>query len=557
MKKIVYLFSLVAATVFVGCNPLEDVHQELADQDNLENKIVDTGIEYTLTDEDYEELELDYSSFNSADQANSLIPVLLSSKYPYLDAGSQAYVTYNWYRGYPSNSYELDGDDYSNPDYTGFPEGEDDAVVLSTVTAAVGASFTSPSEGDVVFATYNFYTVADADSYYEADLRVEADYNTYEAINVSGDQEWYYQTYGATMNGYSGGTDYANEDWLISAEIDLTDVTDPGLTVTQILNYLDGDILSEVLVSKDYTTGGDHTAATWEALTLAPLPTGSSWDAVANNEYDLSAYAGETIHLAFKYDYEAGDTPTWEITEVLIKPFGIDTETIYEESGMFLTYNGTAWESATNATYIVDAEDYDAMGEASGQPGSYNNFSSSISSDDYIPTYLGLKFPYVTEEDATMFVGYLYYSSSAGAVQFRSDAFTYANGSWAPYETEIAVTAQYGVNSDTEWEPDNTIAYTLTTADYSFIAASDALAAEYPDAVGNLDSYGNFNRQGGGTTWTDEALLKAFNLLLDELNPSAEEGQKYALSFAVYNGASGVETFFLIKEGGAWVVNNQ
>ena len=36
--------------------------------------------------------------------------------------------------------------------------------------------------------------------------------------------------------------------------------------------------------------------------------------------------------------------------------------------------------------------------------------------------------------------------------------------------------------------------------------------------------------------------LEAFNALLDDMDASAEEGQKYVLKFVVYTGATGNET---------------
>lgn len=50
-------------------------------------------------------------------------------------------------------------------------------------------------------------------------------------------------------------------------------------------------------------------------------------------------------------------------------------------------------------------------------------------------------------------------------------------------------------------------------------------------------------------------LLEAFNLLLNNNDPSAEEGQKYVLTFIIYNGSTTTEDMSLIKTGGVWVLN--
>lgn len=56
-------------------------------------------------------------------------------------------------------------------------------------------------------------------------------------------------------------------------------------------------------------------------------------------------------------------------------------------------YTGGSWE-AVEGVYYLSSADFDSMGEGSGQPGQYDNFGSSISPDDYLPTFLGLTFPY-------------------------------------------------------------------------------------------------------------------------------------------------------------------
>ena len=51
-------------------------------------------------------------------------------------------------------------------------------------------------------------------------------------------------------------------------------------------------------------------------------------------------------------------------------------------------------------------------------------------------------------------------------------------------------------------------------------------------------------------------LLEAFNALLDNIDPSAEEEQKYVLTYVIFNGSTTNETMSVIKTGGVWVYNN-
>ena len=67
-------------------------------------------------------------------------------------------------------------------------------------------------------------------------------------------------------------------------------------------------------------------------------------------------------------------------------------------------------------------------------------------------------------------------------------------------------------------------------------------------------TFNSLGEQKGPKYWSDDMILEAMNLLLDELNPSAEEGQKYAVTFDIYNGSNTTETFLLIKTDGVWVL---
>ena len=48
-------------------------------------------------------------------------------------------------------------------------------------------------------------------------------------------------------------------------------------------------------------------------------------------------------------------------------------------------------------------------------------------------------------------------------------------------------------------------------------------------------------------------VYRALAIVLDNLNPSADEDQKYLVSISVYNGSNATEKFALIKKSGEWV----
>ena len=55
--------------------------------------------------------------------------------------------------------------------------------------------------------------------------------------------------------------------------------------------------------------------------------------------------------------------------------------------------------------------------------------------------------------------------------------------------------------------------------------------------------------------WSDEQILYSLNVLLDNLDPSAAEGQKYLITYLLYDNGANDVTRNLIKQNGEWVWN--
>ena len=47
-----------------------------------------------------------------------------------------------------------------------------------------------------------------------------------------------------------------------------------------------------------------------------------------------------------------------------------------------------------------------------------------------------------------------------------------------------------------------------------------------------------------------------FGVVLDKLDPTAADDQKYNITYSLYDGSSGEDQFKMIKKDGAWVDNN-
>ena len=547
MKKIIYVIIVIGA-ILTSCNPIEDINNEIKSQPAA---IVGSA-NYTLTADDYSTLGLGFGSFDSEDQAKSMLPGFLKEMYPYWGQGSSVLVGYNLYIGAAEGvSDYTDADVYTlaNADYphgnvnaVGFYPDEDPSDYMSDI---LNAQYTSPTEGQIVMAKYKQYTeqpVEGISNLVNADFKTEQTLLDWSPVSVAGAEEWVGTQYGAKMSGYSGGAQ-TNEDWLVSPAIDLSSQVNPLLQVTQVLNYSDGTDWYHVMVSTDYS--GDVTTATWDMLDVMPVPPGNSWTAVTSDDYDLSAYQGQTVYIAFMYQSDTTTAATWEIEKLLVKVPGVEGTTMNKE--VYYTYSGGSW-TPSSGVYVLSTEDYDSMGEGSGQPGQYNNFSSSLPADDYITTFLSLTSPYAyAPDDDEIIVIYKYYSSSCSCTQTRGNLYTVVGGAWTPHQSTIATTLQFGFDNGV-WVPDNTIKYSLTNADYEYIADALGSDPDYSGIVGTLTQYHDYDYN-----WSEEQIIYSLGVLLDHIDPGAAEGQKYLISYLKYDNGLGEYTAALIKSGGEWV----
>ncbi len=141
-------------------------------------------------------------------------------------------------------------------------------------------------------------------------------------FSVTGDQVWtpdlIHGLNGsgcAKMSGFAT-TSFANEDWLISPVIDLTNISNTKLQFYSAYNY-DGDPLS-VLVSSDYTSGDPTTSGTWTDLSSSAVFSAGGWAWTPSGYINLGVNNVGNVHVAFKYTSTAAASRTWEIDEVTI-----------------------------------------------------------------------------------------------------------------------------------------------------------------------------------------------------------------------------------------------
>ena len=110
---------------------------------------------------------------------------------------------------------------------------------------------------------------------------------------------------------YANPSNYASESWLISPEIEMPSGVESYFTFEHAGGYF-GNASNEatVWVSKN---GGD-----WEELEIESKNYPTSWTFISAGNWDMDAYAGSKIQIAFRYSSTATKAGTWEVRNVAI-----------------------------------------------------------------------------------------------------------------------------------------------------------------------------------------------------------------------------------------------
>ncbi|NLP57608.1 hypothetical protein [Lutibacter sp. B1] len=152
MKKIIYILMVLGVT-FTSCDPMDDIYDDI----DAQNEVISGEIEFTLSDDDYEELDLSYGNFNSVDDAKSMIPGLLEDKYPAWGEGSLATVTFKIYAPKKTEKslivYTVSSEDY---DTLGFTYGNFSS--MDEIVTFLDWKYPDPADRVLVSLTYEYYS---------------------------------------------------------------------------------------------------------------------------------------------------------------------------------------------------------------------------------------------------------------------------------------------------------------------------------------------------------------------------------------------------------------
>jgi hypothetical protein len=261
---------------------------------------------YTLIATDYEAMGKTTSSqpgynhdFSATIDANYYIPIFLKANYPYALSGDLKLIRYKYYASSVATQiatvFIYDGTNWVNYNTTG----------------QTTAKFTFKN-GTWQFINSDVFT-----ENFISDLGSFTSVNTVNGTTGT-PLQFVWKTYAgvgyAYANAYNKG---ANEIWLISPAIDLTDRVNPILTYKQAFNYVTSDmVLSNMAgcyVSTNYVD--NPSTATWDKMTVT-YPATFTWTWASSGSISLAAYDNKKIRIAFKYNSAASGDPAWEIEAV-------------------------------------------------------------------------------------------------------------------------------------------------------------------------------------------------------------------------------------------------
>lgn len=144
--------------------------------------------------------------------------------------------------------------------------------------------------------------------------------NTWTTQNVTGTQVWAFDASYKMMkvSGYAG-SNFENEDWLISPSYSTMGITNAVLSFDHAAKYGSPSTELHVMVSTDYN-GANFATATWTELTVPNWPSGADWTFISSGDIDMNAYLNQAnVRIAFKYTSSASSGATWEVKALNIR----------------------------------------------------------------------------------------------------------------------------------------------------------------------------------------------------------------------------------------------
>jgi hypothetical protein len=226
---------------------------------------------------------------------------------------------------------------------------------------------------------------------YEQDFENVNGLDDWQPINLSSSNNWTREDfdgdYFAEMSGFQSDT--VNKDWLVSPGFDLSSVTDDYFFSFSSSYDFGGDTF-RVKVSTNYDGTSDPTNAEfdWTDITNEFQLSQTGFNEVFSGGYNLSAFNGDTLYIAFQYTAPTNDGGTMQIDDITIQqqdPLVLN-EVLANNQSFNTDENGEndAWVELYNPNgTAINLSNY-GISDDQGNPGKYSLPDTTIPSKDYV-----------------------------------------------------------------------------------------------------------------------------------------------------------------------------
>ncbi len=317
----------------------------------------------------------------------------------------------------PANNVVVRTSNYANFANDSLPQGAGNLVAIATVYNSTWQLYIRSAK-ELEFDGY----VPGGESGLPYFQDFSSTFGTYTTFNVAGEQEWEIDYNTAKMTGHVDNSNFANEDWLLSAPVSLVGVDHVKVGVNYAAQYQNSNTEDVTLqISKDYVAGTDPLTANWTQMEVT-YPNTANWSEFKTIETSLDDFLGETVTVAIKFLSSETQSRTFEIKYILVEegvpgdgptpPTPVPggelqsmpyTQSFADNFGTYMTYDALGPQS-----WEIDFHTAKMTGHVGGNPGeNYANEDWLISSpvaitgvDDAKMTmaYIGRYFTAINEE---------------------------------------------------------------------------------------------------------------------------------------------------------------